>query len=172
VQGNHWKVCEQRRTQAHHHMKPVFFFLFAVFVCSVSSQTFQWFPCTPSTYIVHNATMSPDPVIPGKNVTFTTYGNQTKILTSGYWNATVYLGPIKVQTFQGNLCAGGKSTILQGCPNGNSCPCPIQNGREAILTLPVRSDAPAGATLNSTLLGFDLNGTQFFCFKSSFGVAK
>jgi len=126
--------------------------------------------CSPSDYIINTktATMVPEPVVPGKNVTITTYGNQNVTMSGGTWNTTVYLGPVKVDSLSGPLCIGSTPTLFIGC----SCPCPPDTNRESIMIQYVEKDAPPGATLTSVTKSYDTTGAQTFCLKVSFQVAK
>jgi hypothetical protein len=149
-------------------MRTLALFLFFCFVAAASAQTFKWTNCSPNTFPIATASMSPDPAIPGQNVVFNATGNQENILTGGSWKTTVYLGPIPVANFSGNNC-NDPNVQWVGCA---ACPCPVDSARVVIFTMQVRSDAPPGATLHGNLTATNGDGSQSFCQTFSFQIAS
>jgi len=148
--------------------KSLLLVLVSLFLVASVFGSFTYHSCVPNSYNISSAVMVPDPAVAGQIVTVTTVGNQEVTISGGYWNTTIFLGPIKVGEFQGQLCDGTTSLVLQDC----DCPCPTNHSRTAIISLPVRSDAPGGATLKGHMIAQDANHNQILCLDYQFTIAK
>eukprot|EP01103_Thecamoeba_quadrilineata_P016075 TRINITY_DN5279_c0_g1_i1.p1 TRINITY_DN5279_c0_g1~~TRINITY_DN5279_c0_g1_i1.p1 ORF type:complete len:150 (+),score=11.39 TRINITY_DN5279_c0_g1_i1:3-452(+) len=129
------------------------------------AESFKWEQCNPTLINLTQATMSPDPAIPGKTVTFTATGNLTAdiLITGGTWTGIAYLGGVAVETFSGPVC----EIII-------SCDCPCQGPKEATaqISFPCSLATPRGATIVANMTAVDQTGVQFFCISTSFRVAE
>jgi hypothetical protein len=108
--------------------------------------------------------MSPDPAVPGKNLTFAATGDLDELLSSGKYETVVYFGVVPVFKDSGNVC----DIIKDYCP----CPCSAGKGKKGKYVVPVQNDAPKGQTLNGNLKGTDQNGKSLICMKFTFKVAS
>jgi len=104
--------------------------------------------------------MAPYPAQRGKNVTIHAHGVQDETITSGTWEAKVYLDGINVQSDSGSVC-----DLIPNCP----CPCPAGTYTSS-QSLYVKLFAPSG-TYTGKYTAADQNGATISCISYTFQIA-
>eukprot|EP01103_Thecamoeba_quadrilineata_P007867 TRINITY_DN1768_c0_g1_i1.p1 TRINITY_DN1768_c0_g1~~TRINITY_DN1768_c0_g1_i1.p1 ORF type:complete len:143 (+),score=23.28 TRINITY_DN1768_c0_g1_i1:115-543(+) len=137
--------------------------VFLSLVVFVLGSSFEWKNCDPHTFSVLDMEIDPDPIQPGKTVTFTGTANQTSEISGGSWSISVHFHGIPLQKFTGGNCDG----LLKNC----SCPCEPDQTRPFVLALPVSIATPKRVSLTGKLTATDQNNHQIVCVESSFSVA-
>eukprot|EP01103_Thecamoeba_quadrilineata_P019364 TRINITY_DN7807_c0_g1_i1.p1 TRINITY_DN7807_c0_g1~~TRINITY_DN7807_c0_g1_i1.p1 ORF type:complete len:161 (+),score=7.99 TRINITY_DN7807_c0_g1_i1:45-485(+) len=146
-------------------MKSILFLVLVFALFSFSSSLYKWENCEPNNFNVLNLTMSPNPPVAGKTVTFSAYGTLGDLdITAGTWYAEAYLSGVLVQSFSGPVC----SIVAGSC----ACPCQGPKNTTAVLTFPVSIATPPGSTVTTNMTAVDQLGNQFVCVNSTFTIAK
>eukprot|EP01088_Endostelium_zonatum_P009736 TRINITY_DN23037_c0_g1_i1.p1 TRINITY_DN23037_c0_g1~~TRINITY_DN23037_c0_g1_i1.p1 ORF type:complete len:136 (+),score=27.27 TRINITY_DN23037_c0_g1_i1:50-457(+) len=127
-----------------------------LFVTLAVAADWGWSKCGGGAYDISKITMTPDPPVAGKNLSFAFDGMLSETITSGKVTVNVYWEGIWVRTVSDPICQGN---------------CPIKAGKWDIPGHPtlLPSYTPSGSYRNNIVMT-DQNNKQLACVNINFTI--